>query len=256
MNRLLLTGLVAAAFASNAFAADLPAKTSPPAFAPPSPAYSWNGCYVGVVGGGNWGSSQHYAADAATDGPLGLLGAAQTGGIGLAGGVVGGTVGCNYQVNNFVFGAEGDYSWTDQHGSANLIAPFKTTDVVETEENSIGTLRGRVGYAWDRLLIYGTGGGAITNEGVSLCDPVNGCVGASKNVVGWAAGVGVEYAFWNNFTLKLEYLHADFGSTDFGRLKPSATFTFNERRVSLTDDMVRIGLNYKFDLFSPVVARY
>ena len=139
---------------------------------------------------------------------------------------------------------------TDKHGSANLVAPFKTTDVVETKENSIGTFRGRIGYAWDRLLIYGTGGGAVANEGVFLCDPANGCGGASKNIVGWTAGIGVEYAFWQNFTLKLEYLHADFGQTDFGRLKPDAAFTFFERKVSMTDDMVRIGINYKFDMFA------
>ena len=212
-----------------------------------------------MIGGGNWGQSRDFAADAAADGPLGLLGAAQTGRFGLSGGVIGGEARCDYQIDHFVIGAVGDYSWTNKNGSANLLAPFKTTDVVETEEDSIGTFRGRIGYAFDRLLFYGTGGGAVAREGVNLCDPTNGCVSSFKNRLGWTAGVGVEYAFWNNFSVKLEYLHADFDNTDFGRLKPSPAFTFNERQVSLTDDMVRVGVSYKFDMFAPappIAAKY
>jgi outer membrane immunogenic protein len=241
---------------SGASAADLPARTyakAPVAVA--APVYSWTGCYIGVEGGGVWGRSQHYAADP-VDATAGVFGFAQTGGINPTGGIVGGTVGCNYQFSNFVVGIEGDGSWTNNSASANLIAPFKTTDVVSTNQGWIATYRGRIGYAWDRLLLYATGGGASTNIGVNLCDPAAGCIGSSQTVSGWAAGAGIEYAFWQNLSVKLEYLHLDFGQTNFGRLVPSIGFTFLARNVSLTDDIVRVGLNYKFGWGGPVVAKY
>jgi outer membrane immunogenic protein len=239
-----------------ASAADLPARTytKAPVVVPPA-VYNWTGCYVGIEGGGVWGRSQHYAADP-TDAVNGVLGFPQTAGIKPASGIVGGTLGCNYQISNFVIGIEGDGSWTNNSASTNLIAPFRATDSAATNQGWIATYRGRAGYAWDRLLIYATGGGASTNIGVNLCDPTFGCVGSSKTVTGWAAGAGIEYAFWQNLSVKFEYLRLDFGQTYFGRLVPSTGFTFLARYVSLTDDIFRVGLNYKFDWATPVVAKY
>ena len=239
-----------------ASAADLPARTytKAPVVVPP-PAYSWTGCYIGAEGGGVWGRSQNYAADP-VDATLGVFGFPQTGGIHPTGGMVGGTLGCNYQVGNFVVGIEGDGSWTNNSGSSNLIAPFRTTDVATTNEGWIATYRGRAGYAWDRLLLYATGGGASTNLGINLCDPTFGCVSSSRTVSGWAAGAGIEYAFWQNLSVKVEYLHLDFGTTNFGPLVPSTGFIFRARNVPLTDDIVRVGLNYKFGWGGPVVAKY
>ena len=242
--------------AGSASAAVLPARTytkAPVAVA--APVYNWTGCYIGAEGGGVWGHSQHYAADPA-DAAIGVFGSPQTGGISPTGGLAGGTVGCNYQFGNIVIGIEGDDSWTNIGGSANLVAPFRTTDVVATNQGWIATYRGRIGYAWDRVLVYATGGGATTNIGVNLCDPTFGCVNSSQTVTGWAAGAGIEYAFWQNLSVKLEYLHLDFGTTYFGRLVPSPGFTFLARNVSLSDDIVRVGLNYKFNWTGPVVAKY
>jgi outer membrane immunogenic protein len=239
-----------------ASAADLPARTyakAPVAVA--APVYSWTGCYIGVEGGGVWGRSQHYAADP-VDITNGVFGFPQTGGINPTGGVAGGTLGCNYQVGNFVVGIEGDGSWTNNSGSANLIFPFRATDVATTNQGWIATYRGRIGYAWDRVLLYATGGGASTNIGVNLCDPTFGCIGGSQTVSGWAAGAGIEYAFWQSLSVKVEYLHLGFGQTYFGPLVPSAGFIFRARNVSLADDIVRVGLNYKFGWGGPVVARY
>jgi outer membrane immunogenic protein len=255
--------LVSAALATSALlgvsavsAADLPARTYTKAPVAVAPVYSWTGCYIGIEGGGVWGRSQHYAADPA-DIAAGVFGFPQTGGIDPSGGIVGGTLGCNYQFsNNFVVGIEGDGSWTNNSASANFIAPFKATDVATTNQGWIATYRGRIGYAWDRLLLYATGGGASTNIGVNLCDPVFGCISSSQTRSGWAAGAGIEYAFWQNFSVKLEYLHLDFGRTNFGQLVPSPGFTFLARNVSLNNDIVRVGLNYKFGWGGPVVAKY
>jgi outer membrane immunogenic protein len=226
-------------------AADLrmPIKAPPVA----DPVFSWTGCYVGVEGGGNWGRSQHYFEDPLAAGAAALVGQPQTNGIQLSGGMAGGTIGCNYQTGHFVFGVEDDFSWTNKRGSANLIPPlFLPTVTATTSESWIGTFRGRVGYAWDRWLVFGTGGAAITREAYQLCSAAAGCGGGAANVAGWAAGVGVEYAFLGAWSVKAEYLHADFGRQNFATVPTTLGGSFAARDVTLTDDMVRVGINYAF----------
>jgi outer membrane immunogenic protein len=132
----------------------------------------------------------------------------------------------------------------------------------QTSQTWLDTLRGRIGYAWNRLLIYGTGGAAFANEGILLCDPIAaGCASQSKIVTGWTAGVGAEYIFRDNWSVKFEYLHADFGTQFYSRTFTPALFLdgssfFAARNVTLTNDIVRAGVNYRFGLDGPVVARY
>jgi len=240
-----------------AFAADLPArKEAPVPYVPAPVVYSWTGCYVGVEGGGNWGHSQHYFNDSAIPANIGL---GQTNGIDLSGGLFGGTIGCNYQFNDhIVVGVENDLSWTNKAGNAYLIPPFVGADNVRTSESWLDTLRGRIGYAADRFFIYGTGGAAFAGESYRISDPKGGSVSASKTVSGWTLGLGLEYAIWDNWSVKLEYLHADFGKTSFSS-QPNQVGFFAARKVSLTDDLVRIGLNYKFNFGAAptaVVAKY
>ena len=132
----------------------------------------------------------------------------------MRGALAGGTVGCNYQVSTFVFGVENDFAWTNKSGSAPDIPPFNVRATSQTSEKWIDTLRGRLGVAWDRLLVYGTGGGAFADTAVNICSPLR-CVGDSQSRTGWAAGAGIEYAVWANLSLKLEYLHADFGTAQY-----------------------------------------
>jgi outer membrane immunogenic protein len=163
----------------------------------------------------------------------------------LSGGLVGGTVGCNYQVNSWVVGLEDDFSWTNKKGTSPLIAPFNTSETAQTSESWLSTTRGRLGFAWNRWLVYGTGGAAIAKEGFQLCDPVTGCAGQSKVTAGWTAGAGVEYAFMGAWSGKVEYLHVDLGTVGYG----VTTFPgglFAARNVRLTDDIFRVGVNYKF----------
>jgi len=246
-----LSAIVGISAASAADLAPRPYTKAPPMVAQ---MYSWTGCYVGAEGGGIWGRSQHYYNDPA-DIPA-LVGLAETNGIHPSGGLAGGTVGCNYQFNgNWVIGIEGDVSWTNLNGSAPSIAPFNPTLTYQTNQRWMDTVRGRIGYAWDRVLVYGTGGAAFTGENVSVCGPVGGCAGGSANVTGWVAGAGIEWAFYQNWSAKLEYLHADFGTTGYGRFPNLATF-YDARNVKLTDDLVRVGVNYRFNWGGPVVARY
>jgi outer membrane immunogenic protein len=239
-----------------AFAADLTVKSPRPAPMTAPAIFSWTGCYIGVEGGGNWGRSEQISRSGITAGlPI-------TGAFDLSGGLAGGTVGCNYQTGSFVFGIENDYSWTNKKGSAFDQPPFNPAANSATREKWIDTLRGRAGFAWDRFFLYGTGGGAWAGTDVNISNPaVGGVVIDSQTRTGWVAGVGGEWAAWTqpwgDLTLKLEYLHADFGTGQY--VNPPvvrAGGTVVTRDVKLTDDMVRAGINLKFNWGGPVVAKY
>jgi outer membrane immunogenic protein len=123
------------------FAADMPAK------APAAPAvFNWSGCYLGVEDGGRWGRSNSVAASGANVGST-LTSFDVNGGLG------GGTVGCNLQIDNFVLGLEDDYSWTNDSGGAKDQPPFPATTANVLNQRWINTLRGRFGYAFDRFLV-------------------------------------------------------------------------------------------------------
>jgi outer membrane immunogenic protein len=205
--------------------------------------FSWTGCYAGVEGGGIWGRSKDIGADP-TRRDFGLP---INNGFNLSGGLVGGTVGCNYQISNWVFGVENDISWTDAKGSAFDIPPFNTGATSQTSEKWLDTLRGRIGFAWVRALFYGTGGAAFADTTVQVCGVIT-CLSDSQTRTGWVAGGGVEYAAWDHVTLKLEYLHADFGSSTYFNpsVQTAPGHTIVTRDVSLTNDIVRAGVNYKF----------
>jgi outer membrane immunogenic protein len=199
---------------------------------------------VGVEGGGNCGRSEQIAHSGA------VAGASITGGFDLSGGIAGGTVGCNYQISSFVLGIENDTSWTNTKGSVSDLPPFHTGAVSSTSENWIDTLRGRVGYSWDRSLLYVTGGGAWAGTSVNVSNFVS--VTDSQTRTGWVVGVGGEWAAWTGpwgaLTLKLEYLHADFGNQQYINppvVTPSGTVV--TRDIKLTNDMVRVGMNWKFN---------
>ncbi len=239
-----------------AFAADMPMSapyTKAPVFAPAL--FSWTGCYIGIEGGGNWGRSQQTART----GPA--VGAPVTNNFNLSGGIVGGTIGCNYQVSNIVLGIENDYSWTNKTGTAQSIAPFDPAITNTTREKWIDTLRGRVGFAMDRVMIYGTAGAAFAGTDVTVTSPVLGTVTNTQTRTGWVAGVGGEWAAmtdsWGAVTFKLEYLHADFGNKQYFTT-PTAlgAATVIARDVKLTDDMVRAGVNVKLNWGGPIVAKY
>jgi outer membrane immunogenic protein len=239
---LISTTILGFGLATAATAADL-AVRAPAYKAPVVPMFSWTGCYVGVEGGGIWGRSKDTDAAPANKN----FGLPINNGFDLSGGLVGGTAGCNYQISNWVFGVENDISWTNASGSTVDIAPFNTASTSKTSEKWLDTLRGRVGFAWDRALFYGTGGAAFAGTTVQVCGTI-ACVSDSQTRTGWVAGGGIEYAAWDHVTLKLEYLHADFGTSSY--INPSVQVapghTIVTRDVPLTNDIVRAGVNYKF----------
>jgi len=234
-------------FTTAGYAADMPAK------APPAPAvFNWSGCYFGAEGGGSWGRSEQVAASSANAGSTLTR-------FDVNGGLAGGTIGCNLQIDNFVLGVEDDYSWTNARGSANDLPPFRAAITNQMHENWINTLRGRVGYAFDRFLVYGTAGAALAGTEVLVSDPAIGTFVDRKSRSGWVAGVGGEWAAWSaswvDVTFKVEYLHADFGSAQY--FDPSVApgnFPFDRRDTRLSDDIVRAGVNLKLNWGGSAVA--
>ena len=256
MKKLFPLAAALVSIATAASAADFPATPMPAKVALPAPIlFSWTGCYVGVEGGGAWGQGEQIA----NSGPS--AGQTITGGLSLKGGIAGGTVGCNIQMSNFVVSAENDFSWTNKRGSVNDLPPFNTATVSETREKWLDTFRGRFGYAIDRFMVYGTAGVAVAGTEVRVSNPAFATLVDSRQRIGWVAGLGGEFAVWTggafDVTLKVEYLHAGFETHQYFNppITPLPGFTIVTRDTKLTDDIIRGGLNVKFN-WGPVVARY
>ena len=232
---------VAAVSLSPALAADLPQKT--PAAEAPAPSL-WKGCYIGINGSADIGSSQHISADPASSGlPI-------TPKFNANGGSVGGIVGCNYEIHSWIFGVENDLSWKSARGSSSDQLPFVLGAVSHTNQNWFDSIRGRIGVAWDRQLIsYVTAGAAFTGIGVNICLPALGqCVSEPHDRTGWMAGVGFEHAVVSGISVKFEYLHADFGTARYFTTPTplGPFFHVATRDVGLTEDLFRVGLNWRF----------
>jgi outer membrane immunogenic protein len=221
MKRSLLAGLglLALAAAIPAQAADLPRGMPYKAPAAYAPMYNWTGFYLGIQGGGAWGDSD-WNGLAVSNSP--------------SGGMIGGTVGYNWQGigSPWVFGLEGDVAWS---GVKDSVVCGGTT--CETKNNWFGTVRGRVGYAWDRWLPYVTGGVAFGDIDANRV----GFAGASDTNAGWTIGAGIEGVIAGRWTAKLEYLYADIGDTTC-----SAAACGTATNVDLGMSVLRAGVNYRF----------
>jgi outer membrane immunogenic protein len=219
---LLTTVALLAVAATAAVAADLPRAVparAPAAYLPIG--YNWTGFYVGINGGYAWGRS-HWNSFGSSSDP--------------SGGMVGGTAGYNWQGagSPWVFGLEGDLDWTNIKGTfVNATCPIGC----QTQNDWLGTVRGRLGYAWDRVMPYVTGGLAVGN--IKASQP--GFAGVNDTNVGWSAGAGIEAALAGNWTAKLEYLHVDLGHTNCAVGACSLP-----TRVGFHAEEVRAGVNYRF----------
>jgi outer membrane immunogenic protein len=227
MKRMLLTAASLAALAGSigtAVAADMGA---PPPYMPTKapyfmPVYNWTGLYAGINGGGEFGRSNWSAVPS---------------NFSVNGGMVGGQLGYNWQFGQFVWGLEGDLDYISGHGTTS-VGPCAGA-VCQTNTDFLGTFRGRAGYAFDRFMPYITGGLAVGN--IRASDPFG--PGIAQANAGWTIGAGVEMAIAGPWTAKLEYLHVDLGNArcDLPCGAPPGT-----NSVSLTEEVVRAGINYRF----------
>jgi outer membrane immunogenic protein len=241
-----ISGLALGLTAASAFAADLPAK-APIYKAPPMvAAYNWNGFYVG--GNVGWGWADHNS-DSFTDAGDFVASTSST----RSGVLGGGQIGYNWMATeNILLGIEGDLSGADIKGTTTTTTATGTA-TSSGKDDWFGTVRGRVGYAFNNWLVYGTGGAAWMHDQdtrtviASLRDPLlNGQASSVSSILtGWTAGGGVEVGITPNWTVKAEYLHMDFGSYTYHYTYsiPAGNRVSNQ---SLTADIVRFGFNYKF----------
>ena len=199
--------------ASPALAADVVME------APPEPvatevvtAFDWSGAYIGLQGGGSW-----------IDGEFSVPGASEN--EDFNGGFVGKFIGYNFVIDNFVIGAEGDinYNWNENSYRAAGVRGDVGTDWS-------GSLRARVGYSFDRVLIYATGGWAATNAYID-----SNAGDWDRTFHGWTIGKGIDYAVTDNVFVRAEYRYTNYGDRTFGGVK-----------VDLDQHTATLGVAFKF----------
>ncbi|MCC2107345.1 MAG: porin family protein [Hyphomicrobiales bacterium] len=283
----LALALAATTIAGSAFAADLPSRKVAPAYIAPAPVFTWTGFYLGLNAGYGWNEAARFdhnltpftATFALAGRVYGLaanqaLGSALGTGTGSSNGgfVGGGQIGYNYQMGSLVTGLEADIAYfrrSSQISNSGIDTTGNTLTVTNRVSASyLATVRGRFGFALDRALLYVTGGLALSdiNYRSTMATTLVNAVGSFQNSstkLGWTVGAGVEYAVTNNWTVKGEYLYAQFsGSNGIGILAataPAGTSNIYTSSVGkLGNHLVRVGLNYKFGWASaaPVVAKY
>lgn len=253
LRTLLVAAALSGAAIAQAYAADqsVPSGLGSPSYYPNAyypTSIRWTGFYAGLNLGGAWSSAQ-------TNNPFSGLSDSPQGGFVLGGA----QIGANWQWDSLVFGVEADFDWTGLQGSATDAKGYVDT----VKANWLSTITGRVGYAFNQILVYGKGGIAFTNEtnsfrippgvytppGVapappsSLCvnattcaaagilpDPSGSVVSTQSIAIGWTIGTGFEYAFDPHWSARFEYDFVDFPSHGFGMggsSTTSTTYTFN-----------------------------
>ncbi len=245
-----VAGLVIA-IAGPAVAADLPVV--PVKAAPFAARFSWTGCYLGAHVGGAW--QQKDATDPVLLVQDGILGAGNTVGTTTArlnstGAVYGGQIGCDYQfAPSWVVGVEGAVSAGALRGSTVVPLPANAGDtaLVTVRTDFIPSLTARLGYAVDQWLFYGKGGVAWTNDKYSVTGVFTGIPFDAEGLgmrTGWTAGAGVEWAFTNDWSARLEYDYYDFGHSNV--LMSDATNGFASIVTYRQNaQMVKLGLNFR-----------
>ncbi len=222
---LLATTAIVGLATVTASAADLP--RGPVYKAPVAiPLYNWSGLYIGANIGWGWGSGSGTATIGGITGPTsgsgnGFLGGAQ--------------IGYNMQAGAWVFGLETDFQGSG--GESTVTGPNATTATAKGPW--FGTIRGRLGYAFDRSLLYVTGGGVY---GRANLDGTSGGVAFSSSTTAWSwtLGGGLEQALWDRWSAKLEYLYV--GSPNKVPVPPATTAVSGDSHGHI----VRAGLNYRF----------
>jgi outer membrane immunogenic protein len=256
--QLLLASIGAIAMAGSAFAAE-PLPPPPP----PVPIFSWTGLYAGIQVGYAWDHDPvtvtsflptafvvipslptFFAVDNLSENPRGVIGGAH--------------LGYNLQMNQWVLGLEGSVDGTSVHTDIFSPLGFAT---LNTRSDIQGSIRLRLGVAFDRALLYATGGAAFAGITTIYTTGVPFFIteSDSKTRSGWTVGGGIAYAVTDNWSIRAEYRYSDFGhQIDYPfavLISPFGTFSVQHH---LTQNQVQFGISYKFGSVAPapVVAKY
>lgn len=214
-----------------ASAADVPTYDAPAAVAAPTPSFTWTGPYVGLQAGYNWFESDNrvngFSPSTSPDGPS-----------------VGAFAGYNYQFDNspLVIGVETDLNYGGADARRHTAGFTGLSDTrIRNESDFNGAVRGRIGYAFDRFLVYGAGGLAYSDREVKArAEGAGGVSGSDDTIaVGWTVGGGVEAAISDNVTARVEYRYSDYGTDSF-------SVAGSRVKSDLTENRVMLGVGYKF----------
>jgi outer membrane immunogenic protein len=236
---------------SAAMAADLPPPMAPPprapaVYLPPVPYYNWTGFYIG----GNLGAGFSKGSFSDSAGSTFNSSNSTTSFLG------GGQVGVNYEFGGgVVIGAEAMFDWApNTNNTMTALAPDGvTTGTAQFNNRWLTTATGKLGYAWDRVLLYGKGGWAWVGQSNSNVSVTSGGVtspaslSSNSTLGGWTAGVGVEWAFAGNWSARAEYDYIGLQNQNYAVTAPGTAFagdTINTSSRSI--QLVTAGLNYKF----------
>jgi outer membrane immunogenic protein len=273
MKRAVTLGIGALALAGTtlaASAADIPRRPPPPPVVAPPVVYNWSGFYIGGHVGAKWADHDGdiFLDNFAAFTPLGLL-AFGNGGEDETAFKGGGQIGFNWQAGGWVFGVEGDFSGTSLERTFVCCGPlapafFAPGDTISVKNDWQASVRGRLGFAWDRFLVYGTGGVAFANiEATVALVPVGGFPAffatASDTLTGWTAGGGIEFGLWDNWSLGVEYRFSSFDASDFNHgtlITPLIAGAPFRSSFDLETHEVTARLNYRFSWWGQTGPRF
>ena len=220
--------------------------------------FRWTGVYLGAHVGGGRG----FVDENAVIFPFGstLITPVPTS-VGVGGWFAGGQIGANYQIESWVIGVEAQASWTQFNGSstcaAEILVPIISILASCTAKlDSLGTAAVRMGWAFDHLLLYGKGGAAWTNDSYQVkMNTPTGLLLLSTNELrwGWMVGVGLEYAFTDHWSAKIEYNYMDLGA-DSLRLVDQTGTVFMDTNFRQRLNVVKVGVNYRFGV-TPILIK-
>jgi outer membrane immunogenic protein len=227
--------------ASSASAADIAARPYTKAPAIVAPIVNWTGFYIGAQVGGAWSDNSWdnvtLTGEAVSHSKSSVVG--------------GGHIGYNWQFNQFVLGVEGEFNGTDLNAtSVSILNPAVTYG---TKIDWYGTVVGRLGWAFDNVLIYGTGGVAFADIKTSGVNAAIDSFSNSDTRTGWTAGGGIAYQITPNWIAGVDYKHIEFDS--FNRSGVTALAApYTQTGIDSKIDQVTARISYKFG--GPVVAKY
>ena len=233
--------LVALGATVPALAADMAARPytkAPPVYAP---IYNWTGFYVGGHVGGAFGGNDGFAGVTNNGNDGRILGGLQAG--------------ADYQfAPNWVIGLEGQYSWLGSNDNGVAFTGAGAGYVYTSNQRGLGSATARLGYTWGPALLYVKGGYAYSdyNESLTFGGAPAAFVVNRSHHDGYTVGAGLEYMFAQNWSGKVEYQYYDFGRTNF--VTPAVLTAFGSNRSD--EHTVKAGINYRFNLGGPVVAKY
>ena len=236
----------------------------PPVVYPPQPAvviFTWTGFYFGTHSGGGWGHNDENGSPYNL-GRLIIITPAPVG-VDVSGWLAGGQIGANYQAGSWVFGAEAAASGANLTGStactstptvAGAVVAVALPANCSVKVAGLGTIAARLGFALDRVLVYGKGGAAWANDKYDLTSAVLPTFNGNETRWGWMVGAGVEYAFFDNWSAKIEYNYLAFSTSNLQFTDSTGQFFLNTG-IQQQLHLVKAGINYRWG-WAPVGIRY